>query len=229
MKLCPGFEKPGANGNPGPGAYSSEYNQVIKSQPSWRIGSSTRNDEEKTMRRTCDFPPPGSYDPNLGAAKNKSPLWGFGSSKRGPLTVGKNCAPSMQSYNIPSKMVEGNKWSMGLKLDKHSAISANGKENPGPGNYNPDYKLAENQLPQFSIKGRYKDAKKLDVPGPGTYNKGLADKHSAPSYGFGTSPQREPTKRTLSPGPGGYKVPVQVAALPGYAMPTNKGEEFKYV
>ena len=78
------------------------------------------------------------------------------------------------------------------------------------------------------MKGRYKDAKRLDVPGPGTYNKGLADKQSAPSYGFGTSPQREPTKQTLSPGPGGYKVPTAVAALPTYAM-ANTQEEFKYV
>ena len=42
------------------------------------------------------------------------------------------------------------------------------------------------------MKGRYKPGKKLDVPGPGTYNKNLADKRDAPKYGFGSSAQREP-------------------------------------
>ena len=144
MKLCPGFQKPGANKVPGPGAYTSSVEYCKKSEPRWVFGSSTRNDTEKTMRRTCNFPPPGSYDPDFSAAKNKSPNWGFGSSKRGELTVGKNCAPSMQSYNIPSKMVEGSKWSLGLKLDNQGALSASGKKQvPGPGNYNPDHKLAE--------------------------------------------------------------------------------------
>lgn len=40
------------------------------------------------------------------------------------------------------------------------------------------------------MKGRYKPQKKLDVPGPGTYDKNLKDKRSAPQYGFGTSAQR---------------------------------------
>ena len=31
-------------------------------------------------------------------------------------------------------------------------------------------------MPEFSMKGRYKASKKLDVPGPGTYEKHLKDK-----------------------------------------------------
>jgi len=83
-------------------------------------------------------------------------------------------------------------------------------------------------LPQFSIKGRYKDAKKLEVPGPGTYTKSLVDKQAAPSFGFGTSPQREPIKKTLSPGPGGYHIPCTIADVPAYAMPV-RNENFKYI
>lgn len=30
------------------------------------------------------------------------------------------------------------------------------------------------------MKGRYKEPKKLDVPGPGTYDKSMTDKQSAP-------------------------------------------------
>lgn len=77
------------------------------------------------------------------------------------------------------------------------------------------------------MKGRYAAQKKLDVPGPGTYAKPLVDKRTAPQYGFGTSAQREPIKKTLSPGPGGYKIPVLLGDVPLYSMP-NRKEEFKY-
>jgi len=65
------------------------------------------------MRRTCNYPPPDQYDPKFQTVKEKCPLWGFGSSKRGGLTVGKSIAPSMQSYNIPSKAIEGKQWVIG--------------------------------------------------------------------------------------------------------------------
>ncbi len=64
MKLCPGFEKPGANNFPGPGTYDGNFRTTKKSDPNWKIGSSTRDDKEKIMRRTCNFPPPDSYNPD---------------------------------------------------------------------------------------------------------------------------------------------------------------------
>ena len=77
------------------------------------------------------------------------------------------------------------------------------------------------------MKGRYKPGKKLDVPGPGTYNKNLADKRDAPKYGFGSSAQREPQKKTLSPGPGGYRIPSKIADTPAYSM--ARPDEYKYI
>lgn len=53
------------------------------------------------MRRTCDFPPPDKYNPAYKSVKIKEPSYVFGTSKRGKLTIGENCAPSMQAYNIP--------------------------------------------------------------------------------------------------------------------------------
>lgn len=84
-------------GFPGPGTYgvNNAYKSAKKADPQWRFGSSTRNDQEKTMRRTCNYPPPDSYDANYRASASKSPSWGFGSSKRGGLTVGKSVAPGM--------------------------------------------------------------------------------------------------------------------------------------
>jgi len=44
----------------------------------------------------------------------------------------------MQTYNIPSKAVEGSRWVMGAKLANKGALSVDKtKQSPGPGNYNP--------------------------------------------------------------------------------------------
>lgn len=84
--------------------------------------------------------------------------------------------------------MEGSKWSMGLKLDENSAMSPpkHKKFVPPPGAYDPDYRKSVNADPRYSMKGRHPDLSKLAVPGPGTYEKNLADKAAAPKYGFGT-------------------------------------------
>ena len=68
QKLCPAFERPGASNVPGPGTYGDFYRSTIHKDPTWVIGKGTRDDQEKTMRRTCNWPPPGSYDPNFRAS-----------------------------------------------------------------------------------------------------------------------------------------------------------------
>ena len=92
---------------PGPGAYGDTFKTAKKKDPQWRFGSSTRCDQEKTMRRTSNFPPPGTYESNFRVSMKKDPSWGFGSSKRGGLTTGKSIAPGCQTYNLRSKAVEG--------------------------------------------------------------------------------------------------------------------------
>ena len=78
---------------------------------------------------------------------------------------------------------------MGKKLDS-GAISKATVHNPGPGNYNPDFKASKPSLPKFSIKGRYAEKAKMQAPSPGTYSYGFSDRESAPKFGFGTAPQR---------------------------------------
>jgi len=82
---------------------------------------------------------------------------------------------------------------------------------PGPGAYKPTRSTAEKSAPSFSVKGRYAQPKSLNVPGPGTYDKSMSDKKSAPRFGFGSSPQREPARKTISQGPGAYHIPVMLA------------------
>ena len=142
MKLCPQFEKPGASKVPGPGAYDSDFKATKRGEPTWVIGTSTRYDRDNINLRTCNFPPMNSYDPKYNGNIKSLPKWGFGSGQRGGLVVGKVVSPSMQTYNIPSKAVEGNQWCMGIKLMNGAAIGGDEvkqKNTPGPGNYQPNF------------------------------------------------------------------------------------------
>lgn len=119
---------------------------------------------------------------------------------------------------------------MGLKLDNQSSIGqalrkSSGK--PGAGAHNPDYKVQKKSMPAFSMIARAPGEKKMNVPGPGTYEGGSPHKQRAPTYAFGTSAQREKVKETLSPGPGGYSVPSNMANLPQYTGARSK--DFAYV
>lgn len=121
-KLSPAFEKPGANKFPGPGSYAGRFDAGKAKDPQWRFGSSTRDDEMKTMRRVFNNPAPDAYDPRYKAGVNKDPIWAFGSSQRTGLQAGKTVSPGCQTYDIRSKAVEGSRWSMGLKLDATSCL-----------------------------------------------------------------------------------------------------------
>lgn len=150
---------PGSNNVPGPGSYEIDCNPIKLSNPTWRIGTSRRDDQERIARRTQQFPPPNAYDPQFGKLHSSEPKWGFGSSKRGPLTDGKVVSPSPQTYNIPSKAIEGRSQGFGLKLENGSTISNKPTHVPGPGAYNPNFHSQINSLPKYSLKGRHQDRK----------------------------------------------------------------------
>ena len=109
---------------------------------------------------------------------------------------------------------------MGLKLDNHSLIGTTVKKtigNPGSGNYNPDFKPTKKQMPQFSMKGRHKNAAPSKVPGPGAYESNSSpNKKAAPAFGFGTASQRAKQQMSVAPGPGIYSVPCSIGNLPSY-------------
>ena len=83
-------------------------------------------------------------------------------------------SPGMQTYNIPSKAIEGARWNLGLKLDNQGALSVKNAWVPGAGTYNPDYRVGIKKLPHYSLKGRHSMTdKKMNNPGPGTYQASL--------------------------------------------------------
>ena len=116
---------------------------------------------------------------------------------------------------------------MGLKLEETGALNPKKKVVPPVGAYEPNYRKQVASDPSYSMKGRHTDLKRLNVPGPGTYNKPLVDKSKAPQYGFGTGAQTDMKINTLSPGPGAYKIPSTISDLPSYAMPGNN--EYRFV
>ena len=65
------------NFNPGPGSYTPMFSQSIKANPGWKIGTSTRGEQERNERRR-NYPPPDSYNPNFDVSKTKLASWSFG-------------------------------------------------------------------------------------------------------------------------------------------------------
>jgi len=53
--------------------------------------------------------------------------------------------------------------------------------NPGPGNYDPNFKKTVKALPSYSLKSRTKNPEQnFKVPGPGSYESTLKAKKAAP-------------------------------------------------
>ena len=84
------------NKNPGPGQYENS-NAIYRKNPSWKIGTSQRDDELKRVKRE-GVPGPGMYNYD-DKTKNAAPKYKFGSEKRGE--VKKSDTPGPGQYRIP--------------------------------------------------------------------------------------------------------------------------------
>ena len=65
------------------------------------------------------------------------------------------------------------------------------------------------------------------APGPGAYKPNDSPLKIAPSYGFGTASQRQALPPPTAPGPGNYRIPCEIANLPGYTG--SKSKDYAYV
>ena len=84
------------NRNPGPGQYN-DSNAIYRKNPSWKIGTSQRDDELKRVKRE-GVPGPGNYEYD-DRTKNAAPKYRFGKEKRG--YVQKSDTPGPGQYRIP--------------------------------------------------------------------------------------------------------------------------------
>jgi len=97
---------------------------------------------------------------------------------------------------------------MGIKLPTEGSPNS---KNPGPGQY--DTHKLDNLNMKFAAHWRFGSSSRLpgmskeNNPGPGNYQSSLADKKSAPKFGFGSS-IRDGKKdmNTTFPGPQQYKL-----------------------
>ena len=84
---------------PGPGAYDNKnFSISLYSNTTWKIGTSTRDDEEKLRMRTSNYPPPDSYNPSYKTIKERNASWSFGSSKRSNLATMSLHTPAPGTY-----------------------------------------------------------------------------------------------------------------------------------
>lgn len=100
---------------------------MFKEAPSVKIGTSLRDNIVKE-KENQNKPGPSNYKPSDNFVKTHAASWRFGTSSRPSLSQDRGQLPGPNKYNIPSKMIEGPKYVMGVKtsLDKIDDI-------PGPG------------------------------------------------------------------------------------------------
>ena len=91
---------------PGPGKYNNDQLNIYKRCPSWKIGTSNR-DEELNKHIKEGFPGPGAYqyyNKNL----SNSPKYGFGTQQKYNDRYNNNPGPG--SYHIPCSIVDVNSY-----------------------------------------------------------------------------------------------------------------------
>jgi hypothetical protein len=67
--------------------------------------------------RTSNYPPPDSYNPSYKTIKERNASWSFGSGKRSNLATTSLDTPAPGTYQLETKVGEGPKYHLGLKLD----------------------------------------------------------------------------------------------------------------
>lgn len=104
--------------SPGPGAYNAKTEVTMLASPGWKVGTSTRSDQDRAKLRCSNFPPPDTYNPEFTKLRQSMPSWGFGSSvRKGEITTAK-FTPAPGAYSIKGKTgTEGPTFAMGLKCE----------------------------------------------------------------------------------------------------------------
>ena len=104
------------NQNPGPGQYNDTYIITKIKNPSWKIGTSQRDDELKRIKRE-GVPGPGMYEFD-DRTRYKAPIYGFGHEKRGSSR--KIDTPGPGQYRIPCSFDDVNSYTRGMgQFDKN--------------------------------------------------------------------------------------------------------------
>ena len=93
------------NRNPGPGQYN-DTKAIYRKNPSWKIGTSQRDDELKRIKRE-GYPGPGNYE-FYDKTRVNAPKYSIGTEKRG--NVKKSQTPGPGQYHIPCSFDDTNNY-----------------------------------------------------------------------------------------------------------------------
>jgi len=182
---------------PGPGAH--DIPQALgAAAPTAKFGSSQRRQGSSPVS-----PGPAAYEATHTQTCLTSPKWGLGTADQRPkpLDTGGNKVgpPGPGTYIIPSRLVEGPKYSAAPRREDTAR-----SEGPGPSAYSLGTSVGTGL--QWSMRQRYQKGGTDDDPGPGAYQAVQMEqiKEQTPGWRFGTS-NREPNGNFNPPGPGTYE------------------------
>ena len=115
------------------------------------------------------------------------------------VDIDKRVSPGPSVYDIPSKVVEAQGKTFGLKIEGLKDLT----NTPGPGAYAQEKAKVDNAA--YSMAAKLGDSKKLEVPGPGAYE--FTKEHTLESvrsmkFGSGSRGAMELPNARKVPGPG---------------------------
>ena len=96
-----------ANNNPGPGAYKTFYDTILKKNPRATIGNSKR--KELTSKDVIATPGPSNYLPRIEAVRRSPNHWTIGNGQRGgDETLRESTqSPGPAAYTIKPERLSG--------------------------------------------------------------------------------------------------------------------------
>ncbi len=166
--------------SPGPAVYTPNYDAIRKNLSFSLTGKNHPLRKEIT---------PGASDYNVRSdSALKVPSYKFGTESRDKsLPKEILCKPGPGDYNIADRAIRtAPRFSFGKEF--RSLDGPKGKDTPGPGEYQPFYKIGK-EGPKYtmSAKDERSSSKRSFIPGPGQYTLHSKNKRSTPSFGMGTS------------------------------------------
>jgi len=205
----------------GPGAYSTEkHNTIGKNSKTYSFGKASN------VKEGGSTPGPGSY---LFDDKGKNNKGGFATDRIDRIVDVKRfeSTPGPGNYNLPN-----NTFKKGFTIKKDEKQPRDLKV-PGPGEYDINKNKIKGSTIGTSKRTPKINTKEIDLtnPGPGMYNSHHHSKEKAKAYKFGKD-ERMKDPKTLTPGPGQYKLPysLNVGVIPDYQLAQGKFDlSMKYI
>lgn len=197
----PEVARSGKFATPAPGTYEAKRHTgadgpSLTMSPMYHDKFKDRNDKL--------VPGPGSYEFKKNAMKT-APNWGFGTSQRASPRIGTKGVSTEIIYEPKSEAIKNKAPNYRFGSDKRKMFDdRNSLLVPAPGNYTLKSQAFEEKS-KFHMGIKLQDQKKMEVPGPGTFNPNATfTKKSSANYSMGIKLKGALHQSFTSPGPANY-------------------------